>query len=258
MRFTIAPNNGSKRLSTLLAALCFLLLLVACLCYWNGLLFPGSLHQADSVRAEGLRAMQSAQYPQASALLLKAYTADPNRLDILNDYCASLTLQGRYATALKTLQALLRQQPNNQQALVNMGSLYLAMSNPQDAIVPLKKAVKLDPNDAHAQNLIEKARALPHGSTPLTHENNSPRASKDEGLTDEGQGAHLQLAQLYASQRKFPLALEECNRLLARDPRNAEARRLRSHILTTISANLDKPASPPAPVQGPVAPGKSP
>ncbi len=59
---------------------------------------------------------------------------------------------------LKGYQQVLKREPNNQTALEGLAQTYLQLQKPQDAVAPLEKLVKLNPDRSDFATLLTRAK----------------------------------------------------------------------------------------------------
>jgi tetratricopeptide (TPR) repeat protein len=114
--------------------------------------------------------MDKKDYDAAIAHLMRVLRVEQGNADVLNDLGYATRMSGDYQTSLDYLQRAITRNPDLKIAYTNLGQLYLAMRQPDQAQAQLDALKHLCPNgcdeaDTLAQSISSYAVAAPGGAT---------------------------------------------------------------------------------------------
>jgi Tfp pilus assembly protein PilF len=116
---------------------------------------------AAAMIEQGNQAFDAANYADAISWYGRALALEPSNADVRTDMATAYFYAGDVARAITEGRAVLAQDPNKVQTLLNMG-IWLANQNPPDtasAVTSWRKVIALYPNTAdakQAQDLIDR------------------------------------------------------------------------------------------------------
>lgn len=240
---------------------------------WTGALVAAFLLQSAAPanqdwQAEGLKALDSKNYPAAIAAFEKGVSAEPGNYAAHFHLALSYSLAGKDSEAIAEYRKTLEQKPDLYEANLNLGILLLRNKQPDAAVEPLRKAAAAKPNEAKpaiyvadallASGKLDEARttysaALAHdpkaaaaelglarielksGNLDAAAQHFGRAAELDSGYAD----AVLELAEVYDSQKK----LAEAVAIYSKFPQNPGAQERAGEILlsTGKAAEAVKP-----------------
>jgi tetratricopeptide (TPR) repeat protein len=111
----------------------------------------------DAYSSIALAAMRQKRHDAAEEFFKKAIEIAPNNLDFRRNLALSLHLQGKSAEGIKTLEDVIRQNPNFPEAYNTLGLIYAEQNRRQEAIAQFQKALQINPNFAPARSNLKKA-----------------------------------------------------------------------------------------------------
>jgi choline-sulfatase len=132
---------------------------------------------------EGFKNGKPLQVKSAFFEMVKKY---PNAPVILRTYGKFCLKTGDYPQALQTFERIVKNDPADEEALVNLGTLYLMQGKAEKARVVLEAAEAINPDDSVCQKnlgllygdiLKQPVKAIPHYQKYLELEPNSPDAA---------------------------------------------------------------------------------
>jgi Flp pilus assembly protein TadD len=174
------------------------------------------VRHVDSLHLMGLLALQAQQYDEAIEWVGLANRADPKTDYLLSLSCA-LEQQGLHEEALKAIENAVGIKPNDAELWTRRGDLLVRLQRPDQAIVSLEQALKVNSRYWQAAN---NCAAL------LVREGRFEEALVKLDLCDQLQPDHAPTIQTRGATlfhlNRFEGALSEGRRAEALDPGNAE------------------------------------
>ncbi|MEM7049989.1 MAG: tetratricopeptide repeat protein [Acidobacteriota bacterium] len=174
-------------------------------------------HEIEAVHAELRKAIDGFLEGQTPH---EAIGLDSDRILAMALYAHELADQGRPDSARLLLQTLAGLEPDNAYLHSCLGALQMQMSDKEEAVVSLRRALDLDPNDiAAATNLgelalekgdLESAAALLERAVTLDPEGRDPHANRARSL------AMVVVAVAKEIEEKGPGALDEIRARIVR------------------------------------------
>ena len=82
------------------------------------------------------------------------------------DWANALAQQGRFADAVTQFREVVRRDPGNLRALVNLGNALLMLGRPDEAIAAYQEALRLRPDDPKIKENLDVARSLREQAAP--------------------------------------------------------------------------------------------
>ena len=119
--------------------------------------FFDSSRLVDAYSSIAVAAMRQKRHAAAEEFFKKALEITPNNLDFRRNLALSLHLQGKTAEGIKTLEDVIRQNPNFPEAYNTLGLIYAEQNRRQEAIAQFQKALQINPNFTPARNNLKKA-----------------------------------------------------------------------------------------------------
>ena len=102
------------------------------------------------------RTLDPAQFAEAQVWWKRTIASDPRNVSLRESYEEQVTAQRRVAARLE---ARLRVQPDRVGDLITLAQTYIGLGEPRRARSPLETALRLEPMNNQAQELLERVRA---------------------------------------------------------------------------------------------------
>ena len=119
--------------------------------------FFDSSRLVEAYSSIAVAAMRQKRHAAAEEFFKKALEITPNNLDFRRNLALALHLQGKSADGIKTLEDVIRQNPNFPEAYNTLGLIYAEQNRRQEAIAQFQKALQINPNFAPARSNLKKA-----------------------------------------------------------------------------------------------------
>jgi len=158
--------------------------------------------------------------------IIELDTNTPAKLKAKSQLASIYLAEEKYEAALRLIEEVLLENPNDQQALFNRGALFLKKEAIPSAIADFRTLLKNQPNSVIALRSLAKAHAI----------NNELDLAKDYFqkaivIEDGNADLHFELAKVLALLKDKPSALESVNRSLKLNPNALEALQVKAKIL---------------------------
>ena len=108
-------------------------------------------HDLAAKSTEAKQAMDARRFAEAAAIYRELVAALPENPGLHMDLGLALHMEGKYREAADQFQAAVRRDPGMEPAWLLLGLTYRKLDEPQKAVEPLERAVKLRPDDRRAQ-----------------------------------------------------------------------------------------------------------
>jgi tetratricopeptide (TPR) repeat protein len=175
-------------------------------------------------------------YPKLQPFLDRGLAAKPDSVALLVLSGNSLLRQERYAEAKQKFEKVLKLDPRNAAAQVNLGSVIHSMGDAEGAIESFRKAMELDPKSVEAP--VNLAIALEMGGRNA-EARNVLIAARKRGVDDLDVLNALAVA--HGKNHEIDAAMAVAEESLARDPSQGTMRR----FLEKLKSEKSAPAPPP-------------
>jgi protein O-mannosyl-transferase len=119
--------------------------------------FFDSARLVDIYSNIAVAAMRQKRFDAAEEFFKKALEITPNNLDFRRNLASALNFQGKSGEAIKTLEEIIRQNPNFPEAYNTLGVIYAEQNRRAEAIAQFQKALQINPNFAPARNNLKRA-----------------------------------------------------------------------------------------------------
>lgn len=116
---------------------------------------------SSTLAAKARRLMGQGNYSEAAKVYARLQQAISGDVGLIANHGMALHMAGRHADAIPKLRAALVSQPGQAPLLFMIGTSYLALNQPREALKPLRKAVEVD------AKMLEARGALAHACTLL-------------------------------------------------------------------------------------------
>jgi len=114
---------------------------------------------AQEEYATAMRLMDKQDYASALHHLIRANTIEQGNADVLNDIGYATRMTGDYSTSAEYLQRAIARNPNLRIAYANLGMVYLAMHQPDDARRQLGQLKQLCPGGCQEADQLSQSIA---------------------------------------------------------------------------------------------------
>lgn len=192
--------------------------------------FAGSAFSQDQpvsrLVKDALIAEQAGNYPKAISIYREVLKKNPNDFSATNSIAGLYGSLGQFTEESAWANKAIRISPNDFRGYVNLGNALAGSGKVNDAKLAFAKAASLAPKSpipVYSQGLVAEQQGNLAESVSFY--------KKAIELDSRFEPAYLNLAALYANQKKFDAALEFLNKLLAVDPSNKEAIAMKQQIL---------------------------
>ena len=145
-------------------------------------------------------------YPKAEKDYARAIASDPDKERGYLGRALALSRQGKYSLAIADDEALLKLQPDNVRAAVNLSYNHLQRYEAEDAIQFANRALQLDPKSSGAYEDRGKANFLMGNSAQAISDYQQAAQLSPKETTP-----HTGLARVYSAQHDYEKALAECD-----------------------------------------------
>jgi len=105
-------------------------------------------------------------YSQACEQYEKAIAIQPDLMIAHNNLSVALILDGKKEQALSKARALAEKNPQNADAFCTLGTIYLQLARPEDAISAFQQALRIDPKNIPARQGMHAAQSAVPKSSP--------------------------------------------------------------------------------------------
>lgn len=156
------------------------------------------LLQAPDPAAEGIKALEAANYEQAALLFSKAVEADPTDFAACFHLALAQSFLGRDAEAIQTYRKTLELKPGLYEAELNLGIVLLRQKQAAEAVAVLASAARKKPNEVRPRLYL--GQALLAAGEPARAEQAFQAAVE---LDPKSAPAELGLAQAQARQNRL-------------------------------------------------------
>lgn len=109
---------------------------------------------AEKIGSEGIAAFRSGNYAGAREAYLRVLKIEPDNLPALVNLGSSEYQLGNSAEGERLLRRSLQIKPDNPTAWLNLGIIYLERDEPMRSLAAIAQAVAQDPNDAVTRNYL--------------------------------------------------------------------------------------------------------
>ena len=109
---------------------------------------------AEKIGAEGIEAFRSGNFEGAREAYLRVLKIEPDNLPALVNLGSTEYRLGNSKEGERLLRRSLQIQPDNATAWLNLGIIYLERDEPMHSLAAIAQAVAQDPNDAVARNYL--------------------------------------------------------------------------------------------------------
>ena len=178
---------------------------------------------------EGLKYSQKSNYRGAVVLYKNALEKDPNYIEARFHLADAYLQIGKYESAEKEFNKVLRQLPKDSRVPLKLAELYLRTDREEKVITSLESYLKEYPDSAEAYDLLGRAYAL-----KKEFDNAKDLFRKAIALDAEKVLPHLHLAQLYIQLEENTIAREILEGLVSRNVKNIPAYYLLARMETTM------------------------
>ncbi len=142
--------------------------------------------------------------------IMKEKSYDPEGIKAKNKLATILFNEGDYKSAKKYISQIIEEHPNNNDALLTSGKLYLRELDAASAINALRTVVKNEPDNTNASMLLAKSFELNNES--LLAENELKRSIESNPVSYK---AHLNYANYLVSKKRYKEALDVTDKALS-------------------------------------------
>ena len=177
---------------------------------------------------KALWAEEAGNYREAIAIYKEVLKRNPNDFNATNSVAGVYGGLGQFAEESAWANKAIRISPNDFRGYVNLGNALAGSGKVNDAKLAFAKAASLAPKSpipVYSQGLVAEQQGNLAESVSFY--------KKAIELDSRFEPAYLNLAALYANQKKFDAALEFLNKLLAVDASNKEAITMKQQIQRT-------------------------
>ena len=182
--------------------------------------------QETELVKKAILAEDSGNYREAIAIFKEVLKRNPNDFNATNSIAGLNGSLGQFAEERAWANKAIRISPNDFRGYVNLGNALAGSGKVNDAKLAFAKAASLAPKSpipVYSQGLVAEQQGNLAESVSFY--------KKAIELDSRFEPAYLNLAALYANQKKFDAALEFLNKLLAVDASNKEAIAMKQQIL---------------------------
>jgi tetratricopeptide (TPR) repeat protein len=165
--------------------------------------------------------LEAGSKDQAIALLREILREDPDNADAHLLLGSALALVPERSEALKELQRVVELQPSSAVARFTLATAQARFGDPEAAKKSFEKTLQLDPRFAEAH--VSLAMILAQQKELASARDHLIRAIQIQGNTRAAAHSHYLLAQVFAEQDELEKALEELNTATSLRPKYAEA-----------------------------------
>ena len=121
--------------------------------------WPAAARGADSPQAAALRGRatllsQQKRYNEAAGLFARAAALQPQDLNLQRDLMWSLWYAGRYQETLDATSRVMRQAPNDLEALNVMGQAQVALGEADAALATYQRSLRIDPEQISVKKVL--------------------------------------------------------------------------------------------------------
>ena len=193
--------------------------------------WPAAARGADSPQAAALRGRatllsQQKRYNEAAGLFARAAALQPQDLNLQRDLMWSLWYAGRYQETLDATSRVMRQAPNDLEALNVMGQAQVALGEADAALATYQRSLRIDPEQISVKKVL--ASLYTQSGDYKSAEAAYRRLVAMEPREPAWRSA---LGHIYFNQHRFTEAEAEMDKAVALDPDNLEYKMKRAQAL---------------------------
>lgn len=196
------------------------------------LLPEGFLPEAQLLTARGRLALETGRLDEAEPLLRQAFEQEPNSTTLVF-LTHVLSMKDDMPTAVNLLESWLEEHPDDSQALHQVGTIYIAQGQDDEAIEVYERLVAQSPDDVVAlNNLAWSYRDIEQDRALTLAEKAADLAPDSAAITD----TH---AMVLFHRGEFDKALAVNEKALGLEPKNPQLRYHRARILAEAGSNSE-------------------
>ncbi len=196
------------------------------------LLPDGFLPEAQLLTARGRLALETGRLDEAEPLLRQAFEQEPNSTTLVF-LTHVLSMKDDMPTAVNLLESWLEEHPDDSQALHQVGTIYIAQGQDDEAIEVYERLVAQSPDDVVAlNNLAWSYRDIEQDRALTLAEKAADLAPDSAAITD----TH---AMVLFHRGEFDKALAVNEKALGLEPENPQLRYHRARILAEAGSNSE-------------------
>ena len=185
-------------------------------------------HMTSALALSGIAEYNLGRYAEARSHLEAALRANPQDANAESYLAGALMKSGDLEAAAKCLERITQRDPKNQEALYNLGKVYMQLSQKT-----LGKLNQIDPNSYFVHEISgEIMESMQNYDGALVE------YKKAVEMEPKRPGAHLKLANAYWSLRMWKPAEEQFRDELENDPRSCESHARLGDILIEQQSNF--------------------